>query len=326
MLFFEIEPLRPDVLAESLAPCRTCSGTGDTGSVHRGQWTPGRDKAWLPAGPPGAGVGQQRTEQPLQGPAHACGVGTFCRGCRVTVSDVQKGESSGCSWPRCSEMAKLASDLWTGGGEPGPCPRDVPPPGCPQSRPLCMECSQHARRAPGAVQTPATEHVGTAGAQGPGGRPPHMLESRTWPGAHWGPYRLKSPGTRLRGAIFSWSGGAAWTGRVSGGLGGGEHAPSRASVSRRGGPTPRPRLRGPGRDCLRPQPASCRPLFLLQNANLAPCGADPDASWGTRGTRSRDPWGLWLGQGSRTRPHKPHSETTPSRASWQRAPGIAGGC
>lgn len=32
------------------------------------------------------------------------------------------------------------------------------------------------------------------------------------------------------------------------------------------------------------QPASCRSLSLslFQNANLAPCGADPDASWGTR--------------------------------------------
>ncbi|XP_072868643.1 actin-binding LIM protein 2 isoform X10 [Chlorocebus sabaeus] len=37
-----------------------------------------------------------------------------------------------------------------------------------------------------------------------------------------------------------------------------------------------------------------------RNANLAPCGADPDASWGMRGTRSGDPVGLWLGQGSLT--------------------------
>uniref|UniRef100_A0A671E9S2 Actin binding LIM protein family member 2 n=1 Tax=Rhinolophus ferrumequinum TaxID=59479 RepID=A0A671E9S2_RHIFE len=34
-----------------------------------------------------------------------------------------------------------------------------------------------------------------------------------------------------------------------------------------------------------------------RNANLASCGADPDASWGTRGTRSGDPCGLWLGPG-----------------------------
>lgn len=33
-------------------------------------------------------------------------------------------------------------------------------------------------------------------------------------------------------------------------------------------------------------------LFLFQNANVAPCGADPDASWGMRGTRSGDPEGL----------------------------------
>nr|XP_054409639.1 actin-binding LIM protein 2 isoform X3 [Pongo abelii] len=37
-----------------------------------------------------------------------------------------------------------------------------------------------------------------------------------------------------------------------------------------------------------------------RNANLAPCGADPDASWGMRGTQSGDPVGLWLGQGSLT--------------------------
>lgn len=31
------------------------------------------------------------------------------------------------------------------------------------------------------------------------------------------------------------------------------------------------------------------------------------------------PVGLWLGQGSLTRSHKPHSEMGPSRASWQEA-------
>lgn len=49
-----------------------------------------------------------------------------------------------------------------------------------------------------------------------------------------------------------------------------------------------------------PAPAACLlppSLFLFQNANLASCGADPDASWGTRGTRSGDPHGLWLGPG-----------------------------
>lgn len=61
------------------------------------------------------------------------------------------------------------------------------------------------------------------------------------------------------------------------------------------------------------QPASCRSLSLslFQNANLAPCGSDPDASWGTRGTHN---WGpLW----SLARPeslahvYQSHSETTP---------------
>uniref|UniRef100_A0A452RFR1 Actin binding LIM protein family member 2 n=1 Tax=Ursus americanus TaxID=9643 RepID=A0A452RFR1_URSAM len=34
-----------------------------------------------------------------------------------------------------------------------------------------------------------------------------------------------------------------------------------------------------------------------RNANLAPCGADPDASWGTRGTRRGDPCGSLAGAG-----------------------------
>uniref|UniRef100_A0A3Q2LHP9 Actin binding LIM protein family member 2 n=1 Tax=Equus caballus TaxID=9796 RepID=A0A3Q2LHP9_HORSE len=57
-----------------------------------------------------------------------------------------------------------------------------------------------------------------------------------------------------------------------------------------------------------------------RNANLAPCGADLDASWGTRGTKRGPPVGLWLGQGLLTRFHKSRSGTTSSGAGWQRAP------
>ncbi|XP_064344470.1 actin-binding LIM protein 2 isoform X16 [Camelus dromedarius] len=66
-----------------------------------------------------------------------------------------------------------------------------------------------------------------------------------------------------------------------------------------------------------------------RNANLAPCGADLDASWGTRGTGSGDPVGLWLGQGSLTCFYKSHSETSPPRqlaeASRRRGVGESGG-
>lgn len=92
----------------------------------------------------------------------------------------------------------------------------------------------------------------------------------------------------------------------------GQHTPPSASVSRRGGPTP-PTPASRSQAGL-PAPAACLlppSLSLFQNANLAPCGADPDASWGTRGTRSRDPCGLWLGQGALTRSHRAHSETPP---------------
>lgn len=61
------------------------------------------------------------------------------------------------------------------------------------------------------------------------------------------------------------------------------------------------------------QPASCRSLSLslFQNANLAPCGADPDASWGTRGTHNGDPCGSLARLESLAHVYQSHSETTP---------------
>lgn len=60
------------------------------------------------------------------------------------------------------------------------------------------------------------------------------------------------------------------------------------------------------------QPASCRPLSLslFQNANVAPCGADPDASWGTRGTHNGDPCGSLARPESLAHVYQSHSETS----------------
>uniref|UniRef100_A0A8C6I4Z0 Actin-binding LIM protein 2 n=1 Tax=Mus spicilegus TaxID=10103 RepID=A0A8C6I4Z0_MUSSI len=49
----------------------------------------------------------------------------------------------------------------------------------------------------------------------------------------------------------------------------------------------------------------------LRNANLAPCGADPDASWGTRGTHNGDPRGSLAWPESLAHVDQSHSETTP---------------
>lgn len=80
-------------------------------------------------------------------------------------------------------------------------------------------------------------------------------------------------------------------------------APARPFQSRgaRGSGVPTLLPLGPGSTKARPPgPATCLlppSLFLFQNANLAPCGADPDASWGTRGTRRGDPCGSLAGAG-----------------------------
>lgn len=99
------------------------------------------------------------------------------------------------------------------------------------------------------------------------------------------------------------------------------HGPSRARPQWApwADPPPRPGRQEPGNSLY---PATCPlppSLFLFQNANLAPCGADLDASWGTRGTGSGDPVGLWLGQGSLTGFHEFRSETTPDQGRWQKA-------
>lgn len=62
--FFEIEPLCPDVLAGSLAPCQTCTGAGDMGSVHCGQWMLECDRAWLLEGPQGQGLDSRGRSSP----------------------------------------------------------------------------------------------------------------------------------------------------------------------------------------------------------------------------------------------------------------------
>lgn len=82
------------------------------------------------------------------------------------------------------------------------------------------------------------------------------------------------------------------------------------------------------------QPASCRPLSLslFQNANLAPCGADPDASWGTRGTHNGDLCESLARPESLAHVYQSHSETTPPGPAGrrlctidQRFPGVGGG-
>ena len=221
-------------------------------------------------------------------------------------------------------------------GVPGPCPLRVPSLGIvsDHSHCGCTGCSRHLGSVLGTLRTPATCAPGNSAS---GGSRAVALVSEPPSGSRPAAGR----GARRPGAVIT--AGSSWLDRQ------GQLRPGRrrevceqthprgkpAAPTSVGGHTalPEPGLSGhreltllPGQAARTPgdslPPATCPlppSLFLFQNANLAPCGADLDASWGMRGTGSGDPVGLWLGQGSLTGFHKFRSETTPDQGRWQKA-------
>lgn len=174
---------------------------------------------------------------------------------------------------------------WTGGGGAvdrrwGPrsaSPRHVAPGVASVVATLCS-ARDTPGSAPGAAQTPATEHLRTAGQQGPGG----------WPPTCWSPTPSRAPagvraGCRAQGPGSGEPSLAGWE-ELPGQAGPAEAweagsspvrcedstrlpAPaSRGAVVRH----PPPRLRGPRRACPPPQPASCRPLSLSSRMPIWP--------------------------------------------------------
>lgn len=145
---------------------------------------------------------------------------------------------------------------------------------------------------PSGLQTPATKPWGRRGVQG--AKAPGTASALSHPrGVPAAELRGQAPGI-LRAVQQELLGGA-------GSAQAGRRQPPGAELPGEGGTPGSGGLHG-GICGLReptPPPACLLlpSLFLFQNANLAPCGADPDASWGARGTRRGDPKSL-AGAGS----------------------------
>lgn len=199
--------------------------------------------------------------------------------CGVIFSGGQKGREF-LAW--VVETHGNGSLLTNAVNEAGTCSLGVSPPECrPLSqllgarRALSRGCTDWAFWAPGA-------HRVWRGAEVPTGRPPCQLGraprgpqgAGTW-------QRLERQAGELgqSGSTAAWKAGRGVRADPPSEP---QHGPSRAEApGTLGSPPPglgSTKARPPTRAaCLLPPS-----LFLFQNANLAPCGADPDASWGTR--------------------------------------------